>query len=126
MKIIRFKTSTNAKIEFGAVIKERAVPFTALAKEMKEDVGELIDSRQYLAGLPGTEVRAKSLVAWGEENLEGLDENECPPLSAVQLETPIEVTALFDLGLTPRHLKNSLSTLLKYEKDNPQTTFLLE
>jgi len=36
------------------------------------------------------------------------------------------VAALFDFGLTPRHLKNSAETLMKYEKDDPQTAPLLQ
>ncbi len=38
----------------------------------------------------------------------------------------MEVAALFDFGLTPRHLKNSADVLMKYEKDNPQTAPLLQ
>jgi 2-keto-4-pentenoate hydratase/2-oxohepta-3-ene-1,7-dioic acid hydratase in catechol pathway len=38
----------------------------------------------------------------------------------------VEVAALFDFGLTPRHLKNSAETMMKYEKDNPQTAPLLQ
>ena len=38
----------------------------------------------------------------------------------------MEVAALFDFGLTPRHLKNSGETIGKYEKDNPQTAPLLQ
>jgi 2-keto-4-pentenoate hydratase/2-oxohepta-3-ene-1,7-dioic acid hydratase in catechol pathway len=44
----------------------------------------------------------------------------------VRLHEPIEVAALFDFGLTPRHLKNSAETLMKYEKDNPQTAPILQ
>ena len=44
----------------------------------------------------------------------------------MRLHTPIEVSALFDFGLTPRHLANSIDTMLLYEKDNPQTAPLLE
>ncbi len=42
------------------------------------------------------------------------------------MHEPIEVAALFDFGLTPRHLKNSAETMMKYEKDNPRTAALLE
>jgi hypothetical protein len=42
------------------------------------------------------------------------------------LHEPVEVTVLFYFGLTPRHLKNSADTLMKYEKDNPQTAPLLQ
>jgi len=44
----------------------------------------------------------------------------------VRLHEPVEVAALFDFGLTPRHLRNSAETLMKYEKDNPQTAPLLQ
>lgn len=44
----------------------------------------------------------------------------------MRLHEPIEVVALFDFGLTPRHLKNSADTLMKYEKDNPQTAPILQ
>ena len=44
----------------------------------------------------------------------------------MQLHEPIEVAALFDFGLTPRHLANSGATLMKYERDNPQTSAMLQ
>ena len=55
-----------------------------------------------------------------------LERSERFPLGAVRLLEPVEVAALFDFGLTPRHLKNSAETMLKYEKDNPQTAPLLQ
>lgn len=44
----------------------------------------------------------------------------------MRLHEPIEVAALFDFGLTPRHQKNSAETLMTYEKDNPHTAPLLQ
>lgn len=38
---------------------------------------------------------------------------------------PVEVAAPFDFGLTPRHLKNSGTTLFVHEKDDPRTAPLL-
>jgi hypothetical protein len=86
----------------------------------------LADSRSYLANLPDSERVAKELLAWGEEHLGELGTGECFPLNTVRLLEPVEVAALFDFGLTPRHLKNSIETLMKYEKDNPQTAPLLQ
>src|SRR5690606_7198146 len=63
---------------------------------------------------------------WGEEQFGELGNGECFPLGAVRLLEPVEVAALFDFGLTPRHLKNSAEVLMKYEKDNPQTAPLLQ
>jgi 2-keto-4-pentenoate hydratase/2-oxohepta-3-ene-1,7-dioic acid hydratase in catechol pathway len=68
---------------------------------------------------------ARQLLAWGEAHLHDLSANEKPRLDSLRLHAPIEVAALFDFGLTPRHLKNSAETMMKYEKDNPQTAPLL-
>ena len=68
---------------------------------------------------------AKKMFAWGEQHLKELGDGERFPLNSVQLLEPVEVAALFDFGLTPRHIKNSTETIMKYEKDNPQTAPLL-
>jgi 2-keto-4-pentenoate hydratase/2-oxohepta-3-ene-1,7-dioic acid hydratase in catechol pathway len=86
----------------------------------------LADSRSYLANLPDSERAAKEMLIWGEQHLRELGEGERFSLIAVQLLEPVEVAALFDFGLTPRHLKNSAGTIMKYEKDNPQTAPLLQ
>jgi 2-keto-4-pentenoate hydratase/2-oxohepta-3-ene-1,7-dioic acid hydratase in catechol pathway len=86
----------------------------------------LADSRAYLANLPESERDARELLAWGEKHLGDLGDGERFPLNALRLLEPVEVVALFDFGLTPRHLKNSAETLMKYEKDNPQTAPLLQ
>jgi hypothetical protein len=39
---------------------------------------------------------------------------------------PVDVVALFDFGLTPRHLENSAETMMKYEQDRPETAPLLQ
>ena len=83
------------------------------------------DSLAYLAGLPESEQIARELLAWGEAHLNELADSEKPQFQAVRLHAPVEVAALFDFGLTPRHLKNSLEMMLKYDKDNPQMGPLL-
>ena len=47
-------------------------------------------------------------------------------MDSVRLLEPVAVAALFDFGLTPRHLKNSGETMMKYEKDDPRTAPLLQ
>jgi 2-keto-4-pentenoate hydratase/2-oxohepta-3-ene-1,7-dioic acid hydratase in catechol pathway len=86
----------------------------------------LADSRTYLANLPDSEWMAKELSAWGEQHLGELADGERLSLNTVRLLEPVEVAALFDFGLTPRHLKNSCDTCMNYEKDNPQTASLLQ
>jgi 2-keto-4-pentenoate hydratase/2-oxohepta-3-ene-1,7-dioic acid hydratase in catechol pathway len=125
MKLIRFSQS-GARPRFGVVIGDHAVAFAALQQHSGIDRPELSDSRAYLAGLPETERAARELSAWGEAHLGELPEDERPSLRGVRLHEPIQVAALFDFGLTPRHLKNSAETLMKYEKDNPQTAPILQ
>lgn len=125
MKLIRFSMGAGAPT-FGVVLGELAVAFDSLQARSGRQHACLQDSHAYLAGLPESEQLARELAAWGEAHLDRLDAGEKPRLDAVRLHAPVEVTALFDLGLTPRHLGNSAQTLLKYEKDNPQTGPLIE
>jgi 2-keto-4-pentenoate hydratase/2-oxohepta-3-ene-1,7-dioic acid hydratase in catechol pathway len=125
MKLIRFSRG-DSKPCFGVVIGEHAIAFESLQQRSGIGGPELSDSRAYLAGLPETERAARELAAWGEARLGEWPESERPRLQDVRLHEPIEVVALFDFGLTPRHLKNSAETLMKYEKDNPQTAPILQ
>ena len=125
MKLIRFSQG-DAKPRFGVVVGEHAVAFTTLQQRRGTPRPELDNSRAYLAALPDSEQAARDLVAWGESLLSSWTEAERPKLEDVRLHAPIEVAALFDFGLTPRHLKNSAETLMKYEKDNPQTAPILQ
>lgn len=126
MKLIRFTTADSLKSCFGVVVGNQAVSFTVLQGKAGKSFPQLADSRSYLAKLPESEQAARELLAWGQEHLEELGSGERFSLEAVRLLEPIEVVALFDFGLTPRHLKNSAETLMKYEKDNSQTAPLLQ
>lgn len=125
MKLIRFSQG-DAKPRFGVVIGDHAVAFATLQQRRATSQPELNDSRAYLAALPESEQAARDLAAWGETQLGSWPEAERPKLRDVHLHAPVEVTALFDFGLTPRHLKNSAETLMKYERDNPQTAPILQ
>jgi len=126
MKLIRFTTTDVRTPHFGVVIHDRAVPFAVLQSRAGKSFPVLYDSRSYLASLPDSEQAARELLAWGEGHLGELGNGECFPLDAVHLLEPVEVAALFDFGLTPRHLKNSIETNMKYEKDDPQIVALLQ
>jgi len=125
MKLIRFALG-DAKPRFGVAIGEHAVSYAILQQQSGIMAPNLSDSHSYLAGLPESEQAARKLLAWGEAHLDELADNEKPTLQAVRLHEPVEVAALFDFGLTPRHLKNSGEVIMKYEKDNPQTSALLQ
>jgi 2-keto-4-pentenoate hydratase/2-oxohepta-3-ene-1,7-dioic acid hydratase in catechol pathway len=125
MKLIRFSRG-GAKPRFGVVIGDRAVAFTTLQHGSGRTQSDLSDSHAYLAGLPESERAARELLAWGAAHLNELTDSETPKLQAVRLQEPVEVAALFDFGLTPRHLKNFGEVIMQYEKDNPQTSAMLQ
>ena len=118
MKLIRFTIADSPNPCFGVVVRDHAVPFAALQGKAGKSTPHLADSRAYLAHLPDSEQAARELLAWAEQHVG--EDGEGFPLDAVRLLEPVEVAALFDFGLTPRHLKNSGETIGKYEKDNPQ------
>jgi 2-keto-4-pentenoate hydratase/2-oxohepta-3-ene-1,7-dioic acid hydratase in catechol pathway len=126
MKLIRFTIADSSNPCFGVVVRDQAVPFAVLQSKAGKSCPYLADSRSYLANLPDSEHAAKELLAWGDKHLGELGDGQSFPLDAVRLLEPVEVAALFDFGLTPRHLKNSGETIGKYEKDNPQTAPLLQ
>jgi 2-keto-4-pentenoate hydratase/2-oxohepta-3-ene-1,7-dioic acid hydratase in catechol pathway len=126
MKLIRFTTRNGLDAQFGVVAREHAIAFSVLQRKSGRSHPELADSRSYLANLPDSEQAAKDLLAWGESHLGELQSGETFPLGSVRLLEPVQVAALFDFGLTPRHLKNSAETIYKYEKDDPQTAPLLK
>ena len=126
MKLIRFITNTPSDPIFGTVIAGHAVAFSVLQARAGASHEYLLDSGTYLTHLPDSEKVARSLYTWGEQHFHELGADEIFALDAVQLKEPIEVAALFDFGLTQRHLKNSLVTLLKYEENNPQTGPLMQ
>ena len=116
MKLIRFTAADSPNPFFGIVIRDQAVPFAVLQSKAGTSFPHLTDSRSYLAHLPDSERAAKEVFARGEQHIGELGRRECFPLDAVRLLEPVEVVALFDFGLTPRHLKNSCDTCMKYEK----------
>jgi 2-keto-4-pentenoate hydratase/2-oxohepta-3-ene-1,7-dioic acid hydratase in catechol pathway len=126
MKLIRFLTVASPAPQFGIVVRDQAVSLSTLQSKAGNSSPHLGNSRSYLANLPGSEQAAKELLAWGERYFHMLGPGEKYPLDSVRLLEPIEVVALFDFGLTPRHLKNSGETIGTYEKDNPQTAPLLQ
>jgi 2-keto-4-pentenoate hydratase/2-oxohepta-3-ene-1,7-dioic acid hydratase in catechol pathway len=126
MKLIRFTTPESPNPLFGVIIGDQAVPFSVLQSKAGQSASPLADSHCYLANLPASERAAKDLLAWGEWHVSELSAGERFPLDCVRLLEPVEVAALFDFGLTPRHLKNSAATIMKYEEDNPQTAPLLK
>ena len=66
MKLIRFASENSVTAEFGVVVRDHAVSFSALQRKSGWPHPELADSRSYLANLPGSEQAATELLAWEE------------------------------------------------------------
>jgi len=126
MKLIRFTIAESPNPCFGVVVRDQVVPLAVLQSKAGKSSPHLADSRSYLANLPDSQHAAEEMFTWGKQHLGELGKGERFPLNSVRLLEPVEVAALFDFGLTPRHLKNSAETLMKYEKDNPETVPLLQ
>jgi 2-keto-4-pentenoate hydratase/2-oxohepta-3-ene-1,7-dioic acid hydratase in catechol pathway len=125
MKIIRFRTPQQTVVHFGCVVDDHAVAFTTLASLSGQSCDGLGSSRDYLAALPGSEARGRSLCEWASDHLDRLHGGALQPLDSVRLETPVEVASLFDFGLTPRHLESSCRTWRRFERDDPATAPLI-
>lgn len=125
MKLVRFSLD-NTAVRFGLVLGDHAVAFDTLMAHSGQQNESLRDSDAYLQALPHSEAAARALADWGTAHLHELPQADKPALSAVKLHSPVAVRALFDFGLTPRHLANSINTLAKYEQDNPQIAGLIE
>lgn len=125
MKLIRFSLD-NESPQFGVVVNECAMAFNQLQTLTGASHTFLSDSHAYLAALPQSEQVARELSEWAALHFDEITDMHRLPLTSVHLHAPIVPTALFDLGLTPKHLANSAETMLKYERDDPQTGPLVE
>jgi 2-keto-4-pentenoate hydratase/2-oxohepta-3-ene-1,7-dioic acid hydratase in catechol pathway len=125
MKLIRFSRG-GSQPRFGVVLGERAAALSSLQRLSGIERMDLSTSHAYLSGLPESEHAARELVLWAEAHLDQIPESEKPALRDLCLHEPVEVAALFDFGLTPRHLQNSLETMTKYEGQDPQIAPILQ
>jgi len=103
MKLIRFTAPGKTETEFGMVFGAYALPFDVLLEITGTSSGSLVDSKAYLSGLPDSAQVANRLLNWCEKNFDELGEGQRFLLETVALKEPLEVAALFDFGLTPRH-----------------------
>lgn len=127
MKIIRFQEHNLDRVRFGVVIGDRAVAFSDIEENQGGRVtGYLEDSKTYLNNLPESEQQAKELWNWVKQNFDVFPDSQKPLLTEVKLLEPVEVSSLFDFGLTPRHLQNAGKTILKYESAHPEIVTLLK
>jgi len=110
MKIARY-SSANGEPRFGLVVKERVLPFSALARAAGTGIGRLSSVDAYIDGLPGSEDEARRLREFALAR--GGERFESAPLAEIRLLPPLDPPAMLDFGLSPRHLENSSRTLLR-------------
>jgi len=112
MKLTTFQSKKDQKIYFGVLIHEIIVSFDVLQQKCGVQYKELTDVYSYLNALPESETKAKELYEYGLKHAveEGLHLDDVCFLSPIP-KPPM----LLDFTLSPRHLKNSLNTLLKHE-----------
>ncbi|WP_205520555.1 fumarylacetoacetate hydrolase family protein [Tropicibacter sp. Alg240-R139] len=125
MKLVRFVSPGSVEPEFGGLIGTSVVAFSVLQEKSGMHFDFLVDSQTYLENLPESEQAARTLLDWGQQNLQEFASDVLFEQGAIRFLAPVDVAALFDFGLTPNHLRNSLETLLKYEKGNPTTEPIL-
>lgn len=116
MKLLNFQSAPDCTPLFGVVITGYAVSFEALLQKSGQTHTELKDVYSYLENLPSSEEAARKLLKYGEAYISSFSDNEKMPLEKVKILSPIATPrALIDFGLTPRHLGNSATTLMKHE-----------
>lgn len=111
MKLVNFQHAAG-KPQFGVVIDETVVSFKAAMTALGSISPELASMETYLANLPRSHELAKDVVS-GVNISEKIAHFS---MAEVRFLPPIpNPPALLDVGLSPRHLKNSALTLIKRE-----------
>jgi len=76
MKLIRFVSTDPSNPSFGIVIANHAVSFSVLQAKTGTLCEFLSDRQAYFAHLPGSEQAARTLLDWGEEHFQEIDEGK--------------------------------------------------
>ena len=120
MKLLNFKPTENATSLFGVVINDVAVPFDALQNRFGSIHPQLSDLNSYLQNFPASEDLAREIQQKGGKEFTSLKPEEKFPLDKIKILPAVpRPAALFDFGLTPKHLRNSAITMAKYETKWP-------
>lgn len=117
MKLLRFERDGGT--HFGFVRGDAAVSFARAQSQAGVAHPELASVEAWLAALP------KSLDLAREVAARSASLAADAPLAQVRIRPPVpRPPALFDFGLSPRHLRNSALTLLRHELGAPVRALL--
>jgi len=115
MKIALFLHDCSSSPEFGFEINGKIVPIKSVSEKAKIGEWRYQDLQSYLADLPGSEIFTRVLHDYASLHFGEFSSSEIYPPDEIHFLPPLRPKALFDFGLSPRHLKNSAMTLLRYE-----------
>jgi 2-keto-4-pentenoate hydratase/2-oxohepta-3-ene-1,7-dioic acid hydratase in catechol pathway len=114
VKLLNFLADGQA--HFGLAVDGYAVPFTALQAHERTSFPELESIYTYLESLPESFEHASMLADRVPGLIELGDTQGMYPIIGVRILPPIpKPAALLDFALTPRHLVNSMRTMLRHE-----------
>lgn len=120
MKLLNFKSAENTITQFGVVINDIVVSFDTLQFKFGSKYPQLSDLNSYLQNFPASEDLARELQKKGGKEFASLKPEEKFLLDKIKILPAIpNPPALFDFGLTPKHLRNSALTMMKYEMKWP-------
>jgi 2-keto-4-pentenoate hydratase/2-oxohepta-3-ene-1,7-dioic acid hydratase in catechol pathway len=123
MKLLTYQGKNGGEKHFGILIEDKVVSFPTLQKLAQRDFPDLSDCLTYCKSLPYSMEHAKELQDFAISHQSELA-SYSQPLSSVKILPPLYPPAMFDFGLTPRHLANSAITLLKHEFGKPIAVML--
>jgi len=116
MKLATFVRSGEGDAQFGVALDDATlISFATLQRRCGTSHAELACVETYLAALPSSEQAARGLHAWAVDHRRELAADLHDAASMRFLAAVPKPPAMLDFGLTPRHLKNSAATMLRYE-----------
>lgn len=115
MKLVTFLQKNSTIEEFGFVGNEKVISFQIAAQKAKIDTWKHVDVQSYLNDLPTSEITAQVIHDYTVTHWDEFTATEVHDSITIKLLPPVRPPALLDFGLSPRHLKNSAMTLLRYE-----------
>lgn len=116
MKLITFSVNNSKLEQFGIVIDGYAISFERLQNYSDQCTPLLNNIYNYLQGLPETEQHARKLHDFAQKLIDKDIVDSFFTLKEIQLLPPIpNPPAVFDFGLSPKHLLNSGNTLIEHE-----------
>ncbi len=120
MKVLRYKKPNDSDIQFGVFLNNFCISFQDLQKINQVDYPYLNQINSYMQNHPESEQQAVSLIEYFRQQFPRMSSKYFIPLDKVEILPPLyPPAALLDFGLSPRHMKNSALTLMKYEKKWP-------